>query len=630
MRAQIGYSANDSATQLSRSHAGIQFLGLAAVLTSSVGAFEGANALSVMLLDSASDKTLLPTARQLKDLLNVMEHRLNRSGFADMLVGYEILLSGCGYISSLMEIPRSDGISNLVKAFGQLNRLGDATAITLRTAYCVPWIMAFTRWCLGIPPSIISVEGKALLDQPASRIILFIDRGVGLHALEISVQRSIDSPADLLKLQTFTSDLPSMITVECFGQKMCHDTGGKGSTKNGAMCEALPYALKQSCELLRLGKSSWIDKNAIECRSNAFPEDSKISSVLTRVLNWESPQHLKRLERCQMISDLPLTREHLHKLPKSCSCDSCRRRVMKPHRTSDNFSTCDRIKDELLRDIALYTACILALSLFESPETLLVSVPRFGTRQQFPVALHSIIKSGEPSSCTIEEIHDWARTFVGHKNPGNGESWVLSSYKGQAVYPKVYETGDLCQTGYLALCWAPGVLFFDGEVYDRCMEPSRLPSKVYAADSSSLQPTPVPELLKLLPKMKMEWKVVHRDGYLEVYPARGNHFGRASNILSNLSHALILRECPHNSALPLDKPNPYLSYRSPTQARRRPITGGQFIDVVLVDGDAGLRMFTLTCSWDSSLEEAFVIGDNACLQCCLDLCRRTGYRSVIW
>lgn len=90
MSAQIGYSANDSATQLSRSLAGVQLLGLAAALISSVDMFEGANALSAMLMASASDKTLLPTTRQLKDLLVVMEHRVNRSGFTDIWVGYQL------------------------------------------------------------------------------------------------------------------------------------------------------------------------------------------------------------------------------------------------------------------------------------------------------------------------------------------------------------------------------------------------------------------------------------------------------------------------------------------------------------------------------------------------------------
>ena len=133
MSAQIGYSANDCATQLSRSLAGVQFLGLAAALVCSVGTFQGADALSVMLMTSASDKTLLPTARQLKDLLGVMEHRVNRSGFRDLWVGYQILIHGglCAFYKSkhcppgesrkqttrlrdFMHYPEPDGVSKLL------------------------------------------------------------------------------------------------------------------------------------------------------------------------------------------------------------------------------------------------------------------------------------------------------------------------------------------------------------------------------------------------------------------------------------------------------------------------------------------------------------------------------------
>ena len=219
--------------------------------------FEGANALSVMLTASASDKTLLPTLSQLKDLLAVMEHRVLRSGFTDIWVGYQILRSG-GFrpsfdrdyhegpykLEDLMGTPASDGVSKLVEAFRQLNRLGDATTIVVRATSCAAWVMAFTRWCLGLPPSTILPQGKALLDQPASRITLFTGDSRNASAFEISVHRSIDSPAELLKPQSCPRSASGMITVQCFGRKIRHAMGGERSMAYKAMCEALPYALK--------------------------------------------------------------------------------------------------------------------------------------------------------------------------------------------------------------------------------------------------------------------------------------------------------------------------------------------------------------------------------------------------
>lgn len=358
MSAQIGYSANDSATQLSRSLAGIQFLGLAAAFGSSMSTFEGANALSVMLMASASDKTLLPTVRQVKDLLGVMEHRLNRSGFTELWVGYRLLLFGAlnefrkrlemvtQYMQyPLMQYPESDGVAKLVEAFRELNRLGDATAITIRAASCAPWVMAFTRWCLGLPPSTYLPDGKALLDQPASRVTLFIDLVANASAFEITVQRSIGSPAELLKSKASTNVAFGMVTIECFGRLMRQEFGGQKSDEYRAICQALPYALKQCCYLLRLD-DGWEryshgfgipDEYFTEYGAKAFPHESIICNILERFLNSlnsESQQHLPCLNEGHLISDLPLVHLYLGRLAESCTCEDCVLQKQRPGRVS--------------------------------------------------------------------------------------------------------------------------------------------------------------------------------------------------------------------------------------------------------------------------------------------------------
>ena len=663
MSAQIGYSANDSATQLSRSLAGVQFLGLAAALVSSVDMFQGANALSVMLMDSASDKTLLPTARQLKDLLRVIEHRLNRSSFADVWVGYQILLSG-GLNASLEQdrlgrprsgqrrcTPEVDGIWKLVEAFRQLNRLGNAIAITIRTTSCASWVMAFTRWCLGLPPSTILPNGKALLDQPASRITLFTDYDESTTGFEISIQRSIGSPTDLLRLewdgQSTKRNHAGMITVECFGQLKCQQMGGEGSLAYRAMCEALPYALKQSCELLqpmaritdftkagseeaeRASETQMLARIPSEHLSKPFPEDFIISSVLTRVLNSKSQQNLQRLDEGQLITDLPLVHLYLRDLAEFCVCIRCRNQP-----PSGTYRiTCE--KDVFLSNISRYAADILVLSIFESPEMLLVSLPNghHDASCIFLKAVHYIIESGKPASCAVRKILGRALTLVGHTD-FDEKRWVVSCYKGQTVYPSVFETRDICQPGYLMLCWAPGLLFFDGEVYNKGIDTSYHYLKEYrdTTDSVSIQPSrPVVEPLNLVPDMRMEWKVVCCDGYLDVYLVCGGFIGRPSRVLMNLSRALILRGCPHNSATPLDRPDPFSSYLGPSLPSQglhnnprapRSSGAGRRIGVVAVEGNAGLRMFAVSVLDPTRPEFPFVIRKGACLQCCLDLCRR--------
>ena len=72
LSAVVGYSPTDCASELVRSLAGVQFLGLATSLVTTIGAFQGGNALDAMLTGSAANRTLLPTARQLKDLWRVL------------------------------------------------------------------------------------------------------------------------------------------------------------------------------------------------------------------------------------------------------------------------------------------------------------------------------------------------------------------------------------------------------------------------------------------------------------------------------------------------------------------------------------------------------------------------------
>ena len=685
MKAQIGYSANDSATQLSGSLAGIQFLGLAAALTSCMDAFAGANALSEMLTASASDKTLLPTSRQLKDLMGVIEHRLVRSGFADIWVGYEILLSsslrpsadndyceeperlgddmgtltskGPKRLEDFMEVPSSTGISNLIEAFRQLNRLGDATTITIRASSCAAWVIAFTRWCLGVPPSIILAHGKAPLDQPKSQITLFLENrakdSTSETPLEISIHRSIHSPADLLRSESCPRSPDVMITVECFGRKMCHAMGGENAMAYRAMCEILPYVLKQSCELLRLQSCheellkfkknfrDMIEENhkdrelhttgmaerlaakekVARHRAQPFPDDDVISSVLTEVLSLRSQQYPPRLGD-QQILDLPLVHQHVQNLKTSCLCKYCDGSCsIRPHKQSHYIRECKKM--QFLSSISFYAAAILAISLFENPAKLLISLGSHSVGG-FEEAIDDIITSGEPAFCHHCEILARALIFIGHKKP-DPDNWVISCYKGQAVYPRVFETEDICHPGFLALYWAPGSLVFDGEVYDRGIgcEAMRLETNPLTTEI----PRTVTAPLNLYPSMKMEWKVIRRDGFLEIYPTCRRNTGRASSILTNLANALVLL-CPHDRALPLRRPDPNSRYFDLFLLVPPSPIPDPGVKILAVDGNPDLRMFAISLvpAYGRARPQA-VIRDNACLQCCLDLCRefRCGY-----
>ena len=61
-------------------------MGLAAALAT-LGAFKGAAALESMMAETASERQLLPTVSHLRDLLNVLEYKLVRTGFAESAAG---------------------------------------------------------------------------------------------------------------------------------------------------------------------------------------------------------------------------------------------------------------------------------------------------------------------------------------------------------------------------------------------------------------------------------------------------------------------------------------------------------------------------------------------------------------
>lgn len=87
LQSSVGYSANDSATYLSRSSSGVRFLSIASALSCMSSHFAGAEALNIMLEASAVSGQLQPTIGQLCDLLKSLEPKLVRTGFAMDIAG---------------------------------------------------------------------------------------------------------------------------------------------------------------------------------------------------------------------------------------------------------------------------------------------------------------------------------------------------------------------------------------------------------------------------------------------------------------------------------------------------------------------------------------------------------------
>lgn len=117
--------------------------------------------------------------------------------------------------------PKPDGIATLVDSFRELSRIGEATAVTIRAGSCTPWVMAFTRWCLGIPPSLSLEDGTILLDQSDSRVSVLTNMENGANTFDVTLHKAIDSPGELLQSEMSRNRFTGMVSIKRLGQWTC-------------------------------------------------------------------------------------------------------------------------------------------------------------------------------------------------------------------------------------------------------------------------------------------------------------------------------------------------------------------------------------------------------------------------
>ena len=173
---KIGYAKGGAIGALSTSSGGIRFLCLASALVSGSSNFDAAIALESMIRDTAEDKAMSPTLYQLKDLLDVLEPRLNRARFLDEVAGYQALFldSQQNTRSTAMVVPSPPAIQTMVEIFREFARIGtaDAQSLKITVGAFAPWVAAFARWSTEVPPIVSDDQGHIIIDQPHSQVTL--------------------------------------------------------------------------------------------------------------------------------------------------------------------------------------------------------------------------------------------------------------------------------------------------------------------------------------------------------------------------------------------------------------------------------------------------------------------------
>jgi len=141
---------------------------------------------------------------------------------------------------------------------------------------------------------------------------------------------------------------------------------------------------------------------------------------------------------------------------KECDCDGCQGRSA-PLLGGANKDRCN--KNTFVQSLAFIILDTLALSLFDSPSPLL---PGLSTTRENGIEMHtaisSILTTGLSASFDGLGLIRWARNLAGHGFLDEDRSLLVTSARGQVLYPRVFDTFKIEKQGYLKLHCLPGVL----------------------------------------------------------------------------------------------------------------------------------------------------------------------------
>jgi hypothetical protein len=162
-----------------------------------------------------------------------------------------------------------------------------------------------------------------------------------------------------------------------------------------------------------------------------------------------------------------------------------------------------------------FAADVLLLSPFESPQRLLVYNCNHRT-SDFSYEIRQVLTTGKPNTVPLRSVLQAALSVVGHDVADDlkQDLWVLSCYKGQAVYPKLFETHRVLDPGYLTLSLAPGILRYDGEVYSKAIGDRGAGQTLDYPRPNDMATKAVNQFINLVPDQRLVWRVTREDGFL--------------------------------------------------------------------------------------------------------------------
>ncbi|KAL7913760.1 hypothetical protein GGI35DRAFT_490221 [Trichoderma velutinum] len=676
LKASIGFSPNDCAVALGGTMPGQRFLGLAAALVTSVGPLDGAKAVIAMMEASKFDEnhgTFIPSTRHLADILKSLDPRSVRCGFRDIMVTWEVLLrervfpqafnskAEVGNTSArakldnvknlmLKGLPPPETIARIVDAFSQVARLGHESIIgvTIKVGAGAAWVLAFAQWCLDIPPALY-IDEKSILDPPGSLVRVTIPASSSNKSIEIIIQHKLELLSSLLS-PAVKYTCYGMVSLETYGTWLRHEFGFADKSGRRLLCQLFQYATPQilsnmTCgEFGRLGRNSnLVEKFSVSdpldsYRPTTLPDISKLQYLCNIITGETVSQRFTMLQDGELIENLPLVKLHVDHLEEKCRCAECYQR---DEAHSSNSEAC--AVDEFYSNFSTILVNVFALSLFDSPESLLIR-PSHSRHDghQLEDDVCDILWTGEAREFDDEHLLQWARAMVGHDFDNEDRGLIVTSGRGQVVYPLVYETQHIERAGYLRLLNFCGVLKYEGDVYNVVVSPDNDESDVSDdwSDVSEDQEQNIYEVkqefgvlqpMNLYQNARLSWKIAtHENGEIQadfLVRVQGSSFTATRNpsfFITALKGTLFYESCPHESRAKLKKADRFTTNQLPWHERVGKPAAESFVNIIAVDGSEGLRCFAL-----AHANGPVVLRGHACLRCCLDMCRKNAVNALI-
>ncbi|KIV81528.1 hypothetical protein PV11_03706 [Exophiala sideris] len=486
LKLQVGYRKDDCGWQLCQNDAGLRFLGLAACLLT-VDRWSAAQTLQELIIGTARDKQLVPTARQLQDLLTALQSRLGRSDFLKNVVGWQLVVDKLREQSMLPHCAPSGAIiQKLVEALSSLHRLGDHRRHSLQIEVAhleSAWVIAFVKWLLGRPPNVQYGNKPEMQAESRVTVIPCDDDWAGDddlwgpdQRLQITVRDEFDSILELMTAGGPVDECLGLVPVTTLGDSFVTFFGPLDSPRWPLALDMISYGCSALLEHVRTGKGGRVVPDGITVQTTAtYPLESEISSTMAQFLALPPGNVLK-------------------KQPPVCS-----QYVEAMQQLADNGEDIDDIA--LVAKKCIATIFVLSLSIPNaSPDPLLVvyECPGWGMEAGFEPPefldkrfwdalqqdVHIIIddrpgaetKKGVSSGFVLSPyaLFQSALRLLGHnielRSTRHGRTHdylAISSFSGQTAFPSLLHSLDLKRKSHARIFYMHGDILWKDDKYNK-------------------------------------------------------------------------------------------------------------------------------------------------------------------